>query len=132
MLRTITDASRRGNAEGCRVRRTALGSLAVASVMAILLAPAGASAASPTVPWGFNEDWGWSNGGCNSAQAANLHMQEAGAIMPDALSANRFHVMWSYVESTRGKYDWSVSDAQYAAMQAYTQKPIMLLYRAPL
>ena len=118
--------------DGWRVRRIVLVSLAVASALAILLAPASASAASPTVPWGFNEDWGWSNGGFNSAQTANLHMQKAGAIMPDALSANRFHVMWSYVESTRGRYDWSVSDAQYAAMQTYTQKPIMLLYRAPL
>jgi polysaccharide biosynthesis protein PslG len=113
------------------VRRISLVSVAVASALAILLAPAGASAASPTVPWGFNEDWGWSNGGFNSAQTANLHMQKAGAIMPDALSANRLHVMWSYVEGTRGRYDWSVSDAQYAAMQTYTRRPIMMLGRAP-
>jgi hypothetical protein len=118
--------------DGCHVRRISLVSLAVATALAILLPAAGASAASPTVPWGFNEDWGWSNGGFTSAQLANVHMQKAGAIMPDALSANRFHVMWSYVEARRGRYDWSVSDAQYAAMQKYTKKPIMLLYRAPV
>lgn len=106
--------------------------LGVLSVVGILLVPTGASAAAPTVPWGFNEDWGWANGGFSSAQMANLHMQKAGAIMPDDLSANRFHVMWSYVEAKRGTYDWSVSDAQYAAMQQYTAKPIMLLYRAPV
>ena len=106
--------------------------IAAMSVVGILLAPAGASAASPSVPWGFNEDWGWANGGFNSAQLANLHMQKAGAIMPDDLSANRFHVMWSYVEARRGTYDWSVSDAQYAAMQQSTPKPIMLLHRAPV
>ncbi|MGH2984980.1 MAG: hypothetical protein ACRDK5_12155, partial [Solirubrobacterales bacterium] len=85
-----------------------------------------------SVPWGFNEDWGWSNGAFSSAETANLHMQKAGAIMPDSLSANRFHVMWSYVEGVRGTYDWSMSDAQYAAMQKYTKKPIMLLHRAPV
>jgi polysaccharide biosynthesis protein PslG len=106
--------------------------LAVATALAILLPPAGASAASPTVPWGFNEDWGWSNGGFTSAQLADVHMQKAGAIMPDTLSANRFHVMWSYVEARRGRYDWSVSDAQYAAMQKYTPRPIMMLGRAPV
>jgi polysaccharide biosynthesis protein PslG len=124
------------------VRRGSLTSLAaVASVLAILLTPAGASAKPPTptgspagatVPWGFNEDWGWSNGAFSGAQMANLHMQKAGAIMPDSLSANRFHVQWAYVEGVRGTYDWSMSDAQYAAMQKYTKKPIMLLYRAPV
>jgi hypothetical protein len=113
----------------------------VASVLALLLAPAGASAKPPTatgspggpsVPWGFNEDWGWSNGAFSGAQTANLHMQKAGAIMPDSLSANRFHVQWAYVEGVRGTYNWSMSDAQYAAMQKYTKKPIMLLYRAPV
>jgi hypothetical protein len=112
----------------------------VASVLAILLTPAGASAKPPTatgpagatVPWGFNEDWGWSNGAFSGAQMANLHMQKAGAIMPDSLSANRFHVEWAYVEGVRGTYNWSMSDAQYAAMQKYTKKPIMLLYRAPV
>jgi polysaccharide biosynthesis protein PslG len=113
----------------------------VASVLAIMLAPAVASAKPPTaggsqgnatVPWGFNEDWGWSNGAFGGAQMANLHMQKAGGIMPDSLSANRFHVEWAYVEGVRGTYNWSMSDAQYAAMQKYTKKPIMLLYRAPV
>jgi len=113
------------------MRRASLISLgAVAGVLAFLLAPAGASAA---VPWGFNEDWGWSNGTFNSAETAKLHMQKAGAIMPDSISANRFHVEWSYVQGVRGgTYNWSMSDAQYAAMQKYTKKPIMLLYRAPV
>jgi polysaccharide biosynthesis protein PslG len=124
------------------VGRISLLTLAVAaSVAATLLAPAGASAkpptttgspGAPTVPWGFNEDWGWANGAFSSPELANLHMQKAGAIMPDSLSANRFHVQWSYVEGVRGTYDWSMSDAQYAAMQKYTKKPIMLLYRAPV
>jgi polysaccharide biosynthesis protein PslG len=123
------------------VRRISLPLAALASVLAILLAPAGATAkpptttgspGGPTVPWGFNEDWGWSNGAFSSAEMAELHMQKAGAIMPDSLSANRFHVQWSYVEGVRGTYDWSMSDAQYTAMQKYTKKPIMLLYRAPV
>src|SRR5215208_2471961 len=114
---------------------------AVVGVLAIMLAPAGASAKPPTgtgspggatVPWGFNEDWGWSNNAFAGAQMANLHMQKAGAIMPDSLSANRFHVQWAYIEGVRGTYNWSMSDAQYAAMQKYTKKPIMLLHRAPV
>jgi polysaccharide biosynthesis protein PslG len=114
---------------------------AVVGVLAIMLAPASASAKPPTgtgnpagatVPWGFNEDWGWSNGAFAGAQMANLHMQKAGAIMPDSLSANRFHVQWAYIEGVRGTYNWSMSDAQYAAMQKYTKKPIMLIHRAPV
>ena len=113
---------------------------AVASLLAILLAPAGASAThltatgspgGPSVPWGFNEDWGWSNNAFSGAEMANRHMQLAGAIMPDSLSANRFHVQWAYVEGVRGTYDWAISDAVYAAMQQHTVKPIMLLHRAP-
>jgi hypothetical protein len=122
-------------------RISLLSLLAAASVLAILLAPPGASGnhltatgspGGPTEPWGFNEDWGWANGAFHSPEMANLHMQKADAIMPDSLSANRFHVQWSYVEGVRGTYDWSMSDAQYAAMQQYTAKPIMLLYRAPV
>jgi polysaccharide biosynthesis protein PslG len=113
--------------------------VAVAGVLALLI-PAGASGThltdtgspgGPTVPWGFNEDWGWSNGTFSGADLANRHMQIAGAIMPDSLSANRFHVQWAYVEDRRGTYDWRMSDAVYAAMQRYTVKPIMLLHRAP-
>jgi hypothetical protein len=134
------DGAGRQVCEVALVRRASLISAALGSVLAILLAPAGASGThltatgspgGPTVPWGFNEDWGWSNGSFSGAKMANLQLQKAGAIMPDSLSANRFHVMWSYVEGVRGTYDWSLSDAQYAAMQKYTPRPIMLLYRAP-
>ena len=105
--------------------------LGLVCVLGCIVAPTGAAATPGTVPWGFNEDWGWANGAFKSAQTANLQVQKAGAVMPDTTSANRFHVMWSYVEGVRGRYDWSVSDAQYAAMQKYAQKPVMLLYRAP-
>jgi hypothetical protein len=101
--------------------------------LAILLAPAGASGdpSGPTVPWGFNENWGWANNVYAGPDLANRHLQLAGAVMPDSLSANRFGVMWEYVEDHRGTYDWSMSDAQYAAMQQYTPRPIMTLLRAP-
>jgi polysaccharide biosynthesis protein PslG len=111
---------------------------AVASLL-VLLAPAAASGkhltatgspGGPTVPWGFNEDWGWSNGAF-SADTANRHMQIAGAIMPDSLSANRFHVQWADVEARRGTYNWTRTDAVYAAMQQHTVKPVMLLFNAP-
>lgn len=123
-------------------RRTSAHRLAaaVASVLAILLIPAGASAThltatgspgGPTVPWGFNEDWGWSNNAFSGADMADRHMRMAGGIMPDSLSANRFHVQWLYVEEDQGTYDWTMSDAVYAAMQRHTVRPIMLLHRAP-
>jgi hypothetical protein len=110
----------------------------LAAIILALLAPAGAAAthltstgsASPTVPWGFNEDWGWSNGAF-SAGVASHHMQLAGAIMPDSLSANRFHVEWAAVERSRGAFDWTRTDAVYAAMQQHTVKPVMLVYNAP-
>ena len=128
-----------GSASGGR-KAIARGLLAAAaSVLAILLAPSAASAThltatgsgGATVPWGFNEDWGWSNGDFEGAGLANDHVQKAGAIMPDSLSANRFHVQWAYVEEVPGTYDWSISDAVYAAMQQHTVNPVMLLHRAP-
>jgi hypothetical protein len=112
-----------------------------ASALAILLAPAAvpgthltgsATAAAPTVPWGFNENWGWANNVYAGPDLANRHMQIAGEVMPDSLSANRFSVMWEYVEDHQGTYDWSMSDAQYAAMKQYTPNPIMTLVRAPV
>ncbi len=111
----------------------------VASVLAILLVPAGASGThltatgdpgGPTIPWGFNEDWGWSNGAF-SADTANQHMQMAGAIMPDSLSANRFTVQWADVEPSPGTFDWTKTDAVYAAMQQHSPRPIMLLFNTP-
>jgi hypothetical protein len=101
--------------------------------LAILLAPAGASGQSsaPTVPWGFNDLWGWANNVYAGPDLANRHLQIAGSVMPDSLSANRFGVMWEYVESQQGTYDWSMSDAQYAAMKQYTPNPVMTLLRAP-
>jgi polysaccharide biosynthesis protein PslG len=116
---------------------------AAAGILIMLFVPAGASAThltttgnpgGPSVPWGFNEEWGWSNGapaGAFTADAANTQTQLAGGIMPDALSASRFGVQWAYVEGRRGTYDWSRSDALYAAMQRYTPKPIMTVLRAP-
>jgi hypothetical protein len=113
--------------------------VAAASTLIMLFAPAGASGShltatgspgGPTVPWGFNEDWGWSNG-TYTADADERHTQLAGAIMPDSLSANRFGVQWAYVEDVRGTYDWSISDALYAAMQRHTANPVMTLLRAP-
>jgi polysaccharide biosynthesis protein PslG len=108
-------------------------------IVMALVAPAGAfathltdtgSPGGPTVPWGFNEDWGWSNG-TFSGNVANQHMQLAGAVMPDSLSANRFHVEWAFVQRNRATYDWTRTDAVYAAMQQHTTKPIMLIYNAP-
>ena len=104
--------------------------LGVLALLASVYGPASAPAATPTVPWGFNEDWGWSNGAF-SAATATRHMQLAGAIMPDALSANRFHVQWAAVEAKKGTYDWSKTDAVYSAMQTYTPRPIMMIYDSP-
>ena len=111
--------------------RGAIAGCLVAAVIAVsLIGPSGASG-DPTVPWGFNEDWGWSDGAF-SATTAQQHMQLAGEIMPDALSANRFHLQWADVEPTRGTYDWTKTDAVYAAMQQSTPDPIMLLFNAPV
>jgi hypothetical protein len=83
------------------------------------------------VPWGFNEDWGWTPKGTFDPALANTHMQATGAIMPDSLSANRFHVQWADVEWRRGSYDWTRTDPVYQAMQQHTAKPVMLLYNTP-
>jgi polysaccharide biosynthesis protein PslG len=58
-------------------------------------------------------------------------MALAGAIMPDSLSANRFHVQWAAVEPSEGARNWTRTDAVYTAMQRHTVRPIMMLYGAP-
>ncbi len=87
------------------------------------------SPGGPTVPWGFNEEWGWGWGW--SPELSNQQLQLAGAIEPPGLAANRFHILWSKVERTRGKYDWKESDGKYAAMQRHAAQPVMLLFSAP-
>jgi hypothetical protein len=114
--------------------------VAVGLAITSLLIGAGGSAArpattamptGPTVPWGFNEDWGWPAQGGWSLSLTTRHLKLAGAIMPDSLSANRFHVQWAKVESTPGTYNWTETDGQYAAMRKYTARPVMLLFNAP-
>jgi hypothetical protein len=83
------------------------------------------------VPWGFNEGWGWPAECAWSPSVTTHHLKLAGAIMPDSLSANRFHVQWATVESTPGTYNWTESDGQYAAMRKHTARPVMLLFNAP-
>jgi polysaccharide biosynthesis protein PslG len=109
-----------------------------ATFLVTLLGPAAASAThlsdgspvSASVPWGFNEDWGWRSGEF-SARRLTRQLQAAGAIMPDSLSANRFHVQWADVERRRGRYSWGRADRTYRAMRAYAAQPVMLLYNAP-
>ena len=125
-----------------KARRAArrLAVVAVGLTITSLLIGAGGSAArptttakptGPTVPWGFNEDWGWPAQGAWSSSLTTRHLKLAGAIMPDSLSANRFHVQWAKVESTPGTYNWTETDGQYAAMRKYTARPVMLLFNAP-
>jgi hypothetical protein len=110
----------------------------IVSALAIL-APAEASAthltgtgdlAGPTVAWGFNDDWGVSNGAF-TADTATRHAQIAGAIMPDSLSANRFHVQWADVQPKNRPFNWRRTDAVYAAMREHSVRPIMMLFNAP-
>jgi hypothetical protein len=114
--------------------------LAVVAVVAALLVPARAgathlttdtTATGPAVPWGFNEDWGW---GTREfwASLADRQLSYAGRVLPDALSANRFHVQWATVEERRGRYRWANTDRVYEAMRRYSAQPVMVLYNAPV
>lgn len=120
-----------------RLAKGAVAGLLVAAMVA-LLSPGGASAThltetgspgGPTVPWGFNEEWGWGWGW--SSQLTNQQLELAGAIEPAGLAANRWLVQWAKVESRKGKYDWRETDGQYQAMQAHAAEPVMLLWTAP-
>ncbi|HYU60562.1 MAG TPA: hypothetical protein VEK39_07370 [Solirubrobacterales bacterium] len=112
--------------------------VAVALAAGAIIAASAASATAPpavgsraaTVAWGFNDDWGWSKAKFH-ARLASRELESAGAIMPDALSANRFHVQWAGVERRRGHYSWGRTDRVYRAMQQYATRPVMLLYNAP-
>lgn len=108
-----------------------------------LLAPSSASAthltdtgspAGPTVPWGFNEFWGFSNGTW-SAEQSDREIALANDMMPPALSAHRLFVQWRRVEGTRDQYNWTVTDRAYQAMQANgaepERKPVMVIHDAP-
>lgn len=121
--------------------RTALVAAAASLLLLAMLAPSSASAThltdtgspeGPTVPWGFNEFWGFSNGTW-SAERADHEIALANAIMPRALSAHRLFVQWRRVEGTRDQYDWTVTDRAYQAMQGAEpeRKPVMVIHDAP-
>ena len=120
--------------------RAALTAAAVAiAAMAALIGSTGAAAthqtnsagAAPSVPWGFNEDWGWGRADFR-ASVAGRQLSFAGQVMPDAASANRFHVQWAAVEESRGRYRWGKTDRVYHAMRLYSAQPVMVLYNAPV
>ena len=114
--------------------------VALTGLVAVFMGPPGALAShltgtgspdgAPSVPWGFNEDWGWSSAGWSSGLAAQ-QIGEAAAIMPDSLSTGRFPVQWADVESVRGQYDWKTSDDIYRLMGESSVSPVMVLYNAP-
>jgi hypothetical protein len=94
------------------------------------LTATGSPDGEPSVPWGFNEDWGWSATGWSSDLAAQ-QVGDAAAIMPDSLGADRFAVQWAEVESVRGQYDWKIADEVYRLMRENSVSPVMVLYNAP-
>ena len=106
---------------------------AVASVLAILLVPTGASAThltatgsgGATVPWGFNEDWRILERRLQRSRHRKQPHAVGGRDHAGLALANRFHVQWAFVEENPGTYDWTISDAVYAAMQEHTVKPVM-------
>jgi hypothetical protein len=124
--------------------RTALAAVSAFLLLGIL-APSIASAMhltdtgspeGPTVPWGFNEFWGFSPDGTWNAEQADHEIELANAIMPRALSAHRFFVQWRRVVFTPkppNEYDWSVTDRAYQAMQGAEpeRKPVMVIHDAP-
>jgi GH35 family endo-1,4-beta-xylanase len=92
------------------------------------------SPAGPTVPWGFNEDWGFSGVGAERTWTPELtteHINLASAIMPDSLSTNRFHVRWADIEVTQDDYNWEKPQAVYEAMDANSVEPVMVISQAP-
>src|SRR5215218_5612706 len=124
---------------GVRVRSTTVAAAAVAMLVAAL---AGATAAPAThltasganggtsVAWGFNEDWGWTHDKFHR-NLVSTQLRYAGQIMPDGLSADRFHVQWATAEPHRGHFRWARTDRVYHAMQLYAAEPVMVIYNAP-
>jgi polysaccharide biosynthesis protein PslG len=102
---------------------------AVPSASASHLTDSG-SPESPTTPWGFSDDWGWQDGAFTS-DLASQQVHQGATILPDGLTANRFLVQWADVEAQHGTYDWTRSDAVYAAMQQHAPGPVLMLYNAP-
>jgi hypothetical protein len=126
--------------------RTALA--AATFLLLAMVAPATASAdhltdtisrGGPTVPWGFNEFWGFSGDGDEwSAEQSDREIALANAIMPRDQSAHRLFVQWRRVEFTEDLYEtdptrWAVTDAAYQAMQGAEpeRKPVMVIHDAP-
>lgn len=127
----------RGSHTDPRQRRSAwLAAVALLAVIGLGQQPAGAThlteagdPSGPSVPWGFNEDWGWSEGGWSAALSAG-QAAFVGAITPES-NVSRFHVQWARVEGQQGVYDWTVSDGDYEALRAAGVRPLMMVYNAP-
>jgi hypothetical protein len=126
--------------------RTALAA-AGAFLLLAMVAPSTASAThltdtgtgGPSVPWGFNEFWGFDAGGEWNPAQSDLEIALANAIMPPGQSAHRFFVQWRRVEFTEDLYEqrpdeaWAVTDRAYQAMQGAEpeRKPVMVIHDAP-
>jgi polysaccharide biosynthesis protein PslG len=122
-----------------RARAALVAATVAIAALTALIGSAGAAASHQTnsagtpasVPWGFNEDWGWGRADFR-ASVAGRQLSFAGQVMPDNASANRFHVQWAAVEESRGRYRWGKTDRVYHAMRLYSAQPVMVLYNAPV
>ena len=83
-----------------------------------------------SLPWGFNEDWGYERG-VWSPEATGRHLALATQIIPDGVSTNRLHVEWARVERRKDHYDWERTDKIYNRMVRYSDQPLMMVYNAP-
>jgi hypothetical protein len=98
-----------------RIRTLIAACVALAAVA--VAAPAAASAA-PVV--GFNDHFGIGN------------MERSVALSQQfGVTSNRIFVRWDWMETTHGKYDFSLTDRQYAALRAAGQRPFWVIVGTP-
>jgi polysaccharide biosynthesis protein PslG len=100
--------------------------VAVITVTFALLAlalPAGASA-SPYVRYGVQDD-AWLRSGPGTLESRLERLESLGVKLV------RLNVLWSDVESTRGRYDWSGYDPIIEGLHERGIEPVLTLYSTP-
>jgi Beta-galactosidase len=97
--------------------------LLVTAALAVLVAPAAASAA-PTVRYGIQDD-AWLAHGTGTLDGRVRSLQRLG------VEVVRFTIPWNRTEPRRGRYDWRIPDAVLSAVRKRGIRPLVTLTGTP-
>jgi hypothetical protein len=97
--------------------------ITVSFALLVLALPAGSSA-SPSIRYGVQDD-AWLRSGPGTLESRLDRLESLGVKLV------RLNVLWSEVESNRGRYDWSGYDPVLKGLHERGIEPVLTLYSTP-